>query len=72
VAARPRDRRVNPHPGQTLTLDELRDFGAERLSSYKLPRELIVRDIPRNPSGKILKHVLRAELARLPVRQTER
>ena len=55
---------VNPHPGQTLTLDELREFGAERLSAYKLPRELIVRGIPRNPSGKILKHVLRAELAR--------
>lgn len=48
--------------GRSMTLDELRAFGAERLSSYKLPRELIIRDIPRNPSGKILKHVLRAEI----------
>jgi acyl-CoA synthetase (AMP-forming)/AMP-acid ligase II len=45
-----------------VTLDDLREFGAARLSAYKLPRELIVRDIPRNPSGKILKHILRAEL----------
>jgi fatty-acyl-CoA synthase len=54
---------VAPRPGQTVTLDALREFGAERLSAYKLPRELVVRDIPRNPSGKILKHVLRADLS---------
>ncbi|BDE14773.1 MULTISPECIES: class I adenylate-forming enzyme family protein [Mycobacterium] len=53
---------ITPHPGHSLTLEELRSFGAERLSAYKLPRELIVRDIPRNPSGKILKHLLRADL----------
>jgi fatty-acyl-CoA synthase len=53
---------VNPLPGQTITLQELRNFGADRLTSYKLPRELIVRSIPRNPSGKVLKHVLRADL----------
>jgi acyl-CoA synthetase (AMP-forming)/AMP-acid ligase II len=34
---------VNPMPGQTISLDELREFGAGRLSGYKLPRELIVR-----------------------------
>ncbi len=53
---------VNPRPGETVTLDELRELGAESLSAYKLPRELVLRDIPRNPSGKILKHVLRADL----------
>jgi acyl-CoA synthetase (AMP-forming)/AMP-acid ligase II len=53
---------VSPLPGQAITLEELRDFGADRLSGYKLPRELIVRSIPRTPSGKALKHVLRAEL----------
>jgi fatty-acyl-CoA synthase len=56
---------VNPRPGHTVTLEELREFGAERLSAYKLPRELVIRDIPRNPSGKILKHVLRAEVRAL-------
>jgi len=53
---------VNLRPGQALTLEELREFGAGRLSAYKLPRELVVRSIPRNPSGKVLKHVLRADL----------
>jgi fatty-acyl-CoA synthase len=53
---------INPQPGQELSLDALREFGAERLSGYKLPRELVLRDIPRNPSGKILKHILRADL----------
>ena len=53
---------VNPMPGQTISLDELREFGAARLSGYKLPRELIVRPLPRTPSGKVLKHVLRADI----------
>jgi acyl-CoA synthetase (AMP-forming)/AMP-acid ligase II len=53
---------VNPRSGQTISLEALRKFGAERLSSYKLPRELVLREIPRNPSGKILKHILRADL----------
>ena len=53
---------VNPAPGQPISLEALRSFGAEHLSAYKLPRELVLRDIPRNPSGKILKHILRAEL----------
>ncbi len=53
---------VNPLPGRTVTLQELRDFGATLISDYKLPRELVISEIPRNPSGKILKHVLRANL----------
>jgi acyl-CoA synthetase (AMP-forming)/AMP-acid ligase II len=56
---------VNPHQGQSVTLDDLRAFGAARLSGYKLPRELIVRELPRNPSGKVLKHVLRADLEKV-------
>jgi acyl-CoA synthetase (AMP-forming)/AMP-acid ligase II len=58
---------VKPLPGQDLTLDELCAFGAPRLSAYKLPRELILRDIPRNPSGKILKHILRGDLEKTAV-----
>jgi feruloyl-CoA synthase len=46
-----------------LSLDEVRGFLSTHLAKYKLPRELIIRDsLPRNPSGKITKHVLRAEL----------
>ena len=53
---------VDLAPGTTLTLDELREFGRRHLSGYKLPRELTIGTIPRNPSGKILKNQLRAAL----------
>jgi len=53
---------VNPLPGQVITLQELRDFGADKLSGYKLPRELVVRSLPRTPSGKVLKHELRTDI----------
>lgn len=47
----------------TITIDELREFLATRIARYKIPRELVIRELlPRNPSGKITKHVLRAEL----------
>ncbi|MFC6707166.1 class I adenylate-forming enzyme family protein [Flexivirga alba] len=53
---------VTPREGTELTLDELVEFGATQLSAYKLPRELVIGQIPRNPSGKILKHTLRDQL----------
>jgi fatty-acyl-CoA synthase len=44
-----------------LNLDELVDFGRENLAGYKVPRQLTFMDaLPRNPSGKILKNLLRA------------
>ncbi|MGO2110965.1 MAG: class I adenylate-forming enzyme family protein [Pseudoclavibacter sp.] len=47
-----------------LTLDDARAFLADHLAKYKMPRELLVREsLPRNPSGKVMKHVLREELA---------
>ena len=52
---------VTPHEGGEVTLDGIREFASGHVADYKLPRELIVREIPRNPSGKILKHVLRDE-----------
>lgn len=49
--------------GIDLTLEGLREFCRDQISSYKLPHELIVvTEIPRNPSGKILKKVLRERL----------
>ena len=53
---------VTPVDGAVLTLDQVKDFCRERISHYKVPHELILRDIPRNPSGKIMKHVLRADM----------
>ncbi len=47
-------------PGATVTADELKAFCAETLARYKVPVsiELRAEALPRNPSGKILKHVL--------------
>lgn len=44
-----------------LSGDELQKFCAERLSGYKKPKYIqFVDDLPRSPTGKILKHVLRS------------
>ena len=41
--------------------EELIAFARERLAGYKLPKAIdFVDELPRNPSGKILKRVLRA------------
>ena len=46
-----------------LDLASLAAHCRSRLAGFKVPRELIIRDsLPRNPSGKVLKRVLRAEL----------
>ena len=47
----------------TLDLETLTTHCRARLASFKVPKQLIIRDsLPRNPSGKVLKRVLRAEL----------
>ncbi|MCO4253229.1 class I adenylate-forming enzyme family protein [Pseudarthrobacter raffinosi] len=53
---------IVPREGTNPTLEELRVWSMTQIADYKAPRQLIVHNIPRNPSGKILKHVLRAEL----------
>jgi fatty-acyl-CoA synthase len=46
-----------------LEFPELANHCRQRLAAFKVPKQLIVRDsLPRNPSGKVLKRVLRAEL----------
>jgi fatty-acyl-CoA synthase len=46
-----------------LDLPDLTDHCRKRLAAFKVPKQLIIRDqLPRNPSGKVLKRVLRAEL----------
>jgi long-chain acyl-CoA synthetase len=51
---------VIPHENQTVTSDELRDFcRSQNLAQWKCPREVtIVTDLPRSPTGKVLKRVL--------------
>ncbi len=49
-------------PGETVDLDEVRDFVAARVASYMQPREYELRDsLPRTDAGKLLKRVLRDE-----------
>src|ERR1700681_880773 len=46
-----------------LELPDLTDHCRKRLAAFKVPKQLIIRDsLPRNPSGKVLKRVLRVEL----------
>ena len=52
-------------PGQSLTLEELRAFAEDSLAHYKLPKRLeIVKALPRNATGKILKYQLRQTLSK--------
>jgi len=52
---------VIPVPGRTLDPDDVIAFCRERLANYKVPRQVEVRsELPRNPSGKILKRLLRS------------
>jgi acyl-CoA synthetase (AMP-forming)/AMP-acid ligase II len=47
-------------PGMTLSVEEIIDFCRDEIAGYKIPRQLeIVEELPRNPSGKILKKLLR-------------
>ena len=47
-------------PEQTVDVDTMVSFCRDKLAGYKIPRRLTLVDaLPRNPSGKILKTVLR-------------
>ena len=51
-------------PGTTLDLDALQRHCREHLAGFKLPKALHqVEALPRNPSGKVLKRVLREQFA---------
>jgi acyl-CoA synthetase (AMP-forming)/AMP-acid ligase II len=49
--------------GAGLSAGDVMAFSRERLANYKVPRKVIFRTevLPRNPSGKVLKTVLREE-----------
>ena len=54
-------------PGVVTSADELVAFARERLAGYKLPRSVdFVDELPRNPSGKVLKHELRDRYRSVP------
>ena len=46
-------------PGAELTEDEIKDYVRENLTRFKIPREVVfVDELPRNPTGKVLKREL--------------
>jgi len=47
-------------PGAETTPDELTAFARERLAGFKVPKQIfIVDELPKNPTGKVLKRELR-------------
>jgi long-chain acyl-CoA synthetase len=54
---------ISLRSGATAEPDEVIAFCKERLAAYKYPREVVVVDeLPKGPSGKVLKTDLRAQL----------
>ena len=53
---------VVPQEGKTVDFFTIEKHCRKCLAGFKVPRELIIRNaLPRNPSGKILKRILREE-----------
>ncbi|WP_280438327.1 class I adenylate-forming enzyme family protein [Nocardia carnea] len=53
---------VMPREGYAITLEDVRAHVSTLIADYKAPHRLVLGEIPRNPSGKILKHVLRGRV----------
>jgi fatty-acyl-CoA synthase len=54
---------IQAHPGQRVTIDELRTFVRERVGGVKTPKQVeIWADLPRSPLGKVLKAEVKSRL----------
>ena len=52
---------VPREPGASVALEEVHDFCAGKLARFKIPRSVrVVKELPRNAAGKVLKHELRS------------
>jgi long-chain acyl-CoA synthetase len=59
---------VSFKPGQRVEPKDLIAFCRERMAAYKVPRVIAVsEDLPKTPTGKILRRVLREEATATPV-----
>jgi long-chain acyl-CoA synthetase len=54
---------VRLEPGESITEAEVREWVAATLANFKVPTyvDIVKEPLPRNPSGKLLKNVLRGE-----------
>lgn len=54
---------VVPQPGARLEPEAVKAFVGARLARFKVPRDYLIREsLPRTPTGKLMKHVLRGEV----------
>lgn len=61
---------VIPKPGHSIAPDQMKAFVKARLSPFKVPKEYIVTtDLPKSPTGKILKRELRTQFLEKSNRQ---
>ncbi len=52
---------VELKPGASATAEELIAFSKQHLAGYKVPRHVVFAELPKTSTGKIQKHVLRAQ-----------
>jgi fatty-acyl-CoA synthase len=52
---------VELKPGMAATPEDLINFARQHLAAFKLPRHIVFAELPKTSTGKIQKHVLRAE-----------
>jgi len=58
---------VVPMPGREITAQDIIAFCKQELAPYKAPKRVVIMNtLPRNPSGKILKSLLRKQLSANP------
>ena len=59
---------VVARPGAMIDAEQVIDVSRAHLASYKKPRHVVFVDsLPRNTSGKVMKHVLREQVAEMLV-----
>ncbi len=58
--------------GNTITLEQIKEFCSQRIAAYKIPQTIkFVSSIPKNPTGKVLKALLKQESTQEDFSQTE-
>jgi fatty-acyl-CoA synthase/feruloyl-CoA synthase len=59
---------ITPVEGAELSADSVRQHCRSLIADYKIPREVFFGPVPRNATGKLQKHLLRADATAVSVR----